>query len=429
MNYIDKVSIKGLWGEAIDVNFNCDKQLNFLIGTNGTGKTTVINLISAILTADFDKIDKTEFTECNIFLRAYDKNKKPSICVYKKKKEDLPYYDIFYEIRRSQSEKPKEFDFDALQLERAYRGAPIRSHRERMAKEHFIYVKKEIESLIRVSFLSIHRHNEESHQEDRRNILPIDKKILSIRHSLTNYFSTLSAKYEESVVELQKETLLSVLTTEKPERIYDFSRSLKIEKEKEDLVKVFDLLEVNKSKYQTKIRDSFKDFERSLSVLAKGEKISVQDFLAMYNIWRSHSVVSSYHRLEEKKKEIFAKRDHFVSIINRLFVGKKVLTINMEGDISFSTNTGREVNLEDLSSGEKQILIILGESLLQQDNPVVFIADEPELSLHVIWQEQLVDSVVSLNNKAQILFATHSPDIVSYHKDKIIKMDGIINGI
>jgi predicted ATPase len=79
-----------------------------------------------------------------------------------------------------------------------------------------------------------------------------------------------------------------------------------------------------------------------------------------------------------------------------------------------------------LSSGEKQLLILLSETLLQREQPAVFIADEPELSLHVLWQEKLVGSLRSLNPSAQIIAATHSPDIVGPLADHAIDMETLI---
>jgi len=79
-----------------------------------------------------------------------------------------------------------------------------------------------------------------------------------------------------------------------------------------------------------------------------------------------------------------------------------------------------------LSSGEKQLLIILGQSLLQENINHIYIADEPELSLHVEWQEKLVNSLKSVNPNSQIIFATHSPDIVGDFSNSVIKVEKAI---
>jgi predicted ATP-dependent endonuclease of OLD family len=82
--------------------------------------------------------------------------------------------------------------------------------------------------------------------------------------------------------------------------------------------------------------------------------------------------------------------------------------------------------LKDLSSGEKQLIILFGEALLQEGAASVYLADEPELSLHVAWQEQLVSSLRELNASAQLIFATHSPDIVSVYGDRVIDMERVL---
>ena len=72
---------------------------------------------------------------------------------------------------------------------------------------------------------------------------------------------------------------------------------------------------------------------------------------------------------------------------------------------------------------KKQILILLTQALLRVDEPVVYIADEPELSLHVTWQEKLLESLVTLGGQKQIIVATHSPDIVGDFRDKVIDLE------
>lgn len=71
-------------------------------------------------------------------------------------------------------------------------------------------------------------------------------------------------------------------------------------------------------------------------------------------------------------------------------------------------------SLSVLSSGEAQIFVMLTNLAFspsaQKAN--IFIIDEPELSLHVHWQEMLVDSVPSANSNTQFIMATHSPSII-----------------
>ena len=65
-----------------------------------------------------------------------------------------------------------------------------------------------------------------------------------------------------------------------------------------------------------------------------------------------------------------------------------------------------------LSSGEKQILLILLTALTEDRQPYVFFMDEPEASLHFEWQKQLISLVRELNPRAQIILTTHSPAVI-----------------
>ncbi|MEN8216126.1 MAG: AAA family ATPase [Pseudomonadota bacterium] len=66
---------------------------------------------------------------------------------------------------------------------------------------------------------------------------------------------------------------------------------------------------------------------------------------------------------------------------------------------------------ENLSSGEKQILIILLTTLLQDKKEYILLMDEPEISLHIDWQRTLIKNIRQINPNCQIIIATHSPTV------------------
>ncbi|MDR2679273.1 MAG: ATP-binding protein [Tannerella sp.] len=69
------------------------------------------------------------------------------------------------------------------------------------------------------------------------------------------------------------------------------------------------------------------------------------------------------------------------------------------------------IQLEQLSAGEKQLLIILFKIFLLNDYPYIVLLDEPEISLHVEWQMKFIASLQKLNQNCQFLISTHSPGI------------------
>lgn len=110
---------------------------------------------------------------------------------------------------------------------------------------------------------------------------------------------------------------------------------------------------------------------------------------------------------------------NFFNLLDELYAntGKKV--IRTANEICF-LHTGDELSAYQLSSGEKQMLVILLTVLVEDQQPHVLFMDEPEVSLHVEWQQQLIDLIMKLNPNAQIILTTHSPAMV---------MNGWINSV
>jgi predicted ATPase len=78
--------------------------------------------------------------------------------------------------------------------------------------------------------------------------------------------------------------------------------------------------------------------------------------------------------------------------------------------------TEQNIKLDDLSSGEKQVISILAHFYLDQKMKIVLI-DEPELSLSMDWQKRLLPDVLNSPTCAQLLAITHSPFIFDNELD------------
>ena len=113
----------------------------------------------------------------------------------------------------------------------------------------------------------------------------------------------------------------------------------------------------------------------------------------------------------DKAQTISEPKKKFQDIVDRLFkdTGKKI--IRTENEIRFS-QIGETLVPYQLSSGEKQMLAILLTVLVEDNKNCVLFMDEPEVSLHVDWQQQLIDLIVELNPNVQIVLSTHSPAVI-----------------
>lgn len=84
-------------------------------------------------------------------------------------------------------------------------------------------------------------------------------------------------------------------------------------------------------------------------------------------------------------------------------------------------SAAKKIQLDQLSSGEKQILLILTTVFLQEEKTNVLLMDEPEISLHISWQDRLIELIRELNPNCQLILTTHSPNIFANGwEDKIV---------
>ena len=101
----------------------------------------------------------------------------------------------------------------------------------------------------------------------------------------------------------------------------------------------------------------------------------------------------------------------FQDIVDSLYADTNKTIIRTENEIRF-LQMGETLTPYQLSSGEKQMLVILLTVLVENQQPYVLFMDEPEVSLHIDWQQQLINLITELNPNAQIILTTHSPAVI-----------------
>lgn len=110
----------------------------------------------------------------------------------------------------------------------------------------------------------------------------------------------------------------------------------------------------------------------------------------------------------EKREDLKAQITDFQKAINGLFAltNKR---IEIEGS-KFSVITGNgTLPVGALSSGEMQVLLILLRVFLLGKRESIVLIDEPENSLDIDWQFELINLLVHFNPNAQFFITTHSP--------------------
>ncbi len=115
----------------------------------------------------------------------------------------------------------------------------------------------------------------------------------------------------------------------------------------------------------------------------------------------------------------------FQDIMDNLFSDTKKKIDRKSNEIQFFQK-GEALTPYQLSSGEKQMLVIMLTVLVEDGEHCALIMDEPEISLHIEWQQNLITLIKELNPNAQIILSTHSPAmIMDGWADKVTEVDDI----
>lgn len=109
--------------------------------------------------------------------------------------------------------------------------------------------------------------------------------------------------------------------------------------------------------------------------------------------------------------ELTKSKKQFQDLVDELFAATGKTIVRESNEIAFN-QYGEVLQPYMLSSGEKQILVIMLTALVQENRPSVMLMDEPEISLHIEWQQRLITLVRTLNPNTQIILCTHSPAII-----------------
>ena len=109
---------------------------------------------------------------------------------------------------------------------------------------------------------------------------------------------------------------------------------------------------------------------------------------------------------------LYDRVNTFTRIANSRFRHKQV-AVGADG-LTVAVDDGTILDLEKLSSGEQHELVMLYELLFRAPGNSLILIDEPELSLHVAWQERWVRDLEETANLSDFraIVATHSPEII-----------------
>ncbi|MCD9544900.1 AAA family ATPase [Photobacterium carnosum] len=410
MFLIKSVTINKIWGHY-DATFNFNEDVNIIIGRNGTGKTTFMNILTSILTVDIDTLCELDFESINIRLCEGNLSRKVTAKITYLDGVEAP--NVTYTISN------KKYQIPLIQSDDRRFGYLPRKRSIAASVE----IREALQKLVDVSSLSVYRlkNSEDFEVRERgskRIISHVDFKLNQLCAQFTQYQLEIANRARKISNELQKDVLTSLLISENANTKIKWPQSFNKEKEKRNLFTAYKRLGVLDINVSKKIKSHVDEVDNAFTgLLENRDNINFSAIDAYVN---TNKIVELSLKADSKINKLFSQIELFFNIVNE-FIPEKKFTID-SGTLEVYNETLNLIPTSKLSSGEKQLLIILIEALLQRQAQCIYITDEPELSLHIEWQRNIIPAVKRINSRAQVIAATHSPEVASKYKGSIYNM-------
>ncbi|CAM3415108.1 ATP-binding protein [Psychrobacter glaciei] len=429
-NIIKSFEIKGLYSER-NVRIDFEDNIKIIVAENGYGKTTILNVLYTVLSGNLNKLQEVDFKSIHI---TFFDDEKVSI-----RKSNLSYFLLVskYGIKESNlhgfisdkylkndvysENKKSESDLNVLRKQLLKYNDIIKNKiLEGDIYENEVFLKKIENNYFKNKGLSV---SEIRDSMDRIKIkfpykivyLPTYRRVEhNLKEISGNDFDKIDSdnliKFGmEDVNKIFKDITDEIITSS----IEWFSKV-----NGQMLSQLVTGIKINR-----KIISSIENPEAIRIVLDRiGDNIkedSKQEILRLVEskeIFQGHDqliyFISNLVEVYQKQRSNDKAIQDFSEVCNKYLVDKKIHYNESKVTISIVRRKNkREVNIENLSSGEKQIISLFARLYLKKENNLAIFYDEPELSLSMEWQKKLLPDIINSGKCAFMFVTTHSPFI------------------
>lgn len=424
--FITHFDVKGLWGHKnYPIKFHED--VNVIIGPNASGKTTLINILYDTLTGNLPRLCRTQFTEVVVGLKEFEGNECREVSL-KQTNETLTIHI-----------DDKKFQIPLAPFQQFNDDLSISDMPFEMARRHFRFdvdiraLQLALRELVPAVWLPVSRRLPIAEEEEmarkrlhRKPLESVDECLSGLVESLQQYRISLNTELSELRKEFQRHALENILYDKQHDRMLLDPQTTVApsEADKKALLQAFNDVGLVNREMEKRINEHFVAAKNALSKFASSPTgIDLETLFIIPLISRTRAIVAFAQELETKREKLFSSLHTYEKIVNS-FLNEKTIDVSDRGELIISPNKNENglIDWRHLSSGEKQILILLTQAMLSEASPVVYVADEPELSLHVSWQEKLLGALTKLAGRCQFIVATHSPDIAAGFGSKVIDL-------
>lgn len=425
----------------MNFNISFNKDVSFIVGANGSGKSTSIKLMQSLFLLNLKELILIPFERIEI--KFEDRNKLQTIFAVKDK--------LILKISHSDESEPIKIPLvQSDNYINSQYNEEYYSHVEREIITNRIF--KKIRGIIPPVFLGLDRKSfglESELYENDMNLTP--RKELYSRRSVRKNLAITGSLADAllSVQMILQEQYRKIREFEDKQAVYLRDRILKssfkfssfsdvsyegklnwqdkrdILKRREEITEAVRRIGSTDKSLINDINGFFNQIEKLFDELSKEKGLSIEWLLNKVQIDRISDILEVIDEYNEKTEKIYKPINNFLQAINSFLIdSRKKIEVDTVGRLIVSRADSKKCDIDILSSGERQLLVLIANVMLNRYTNIsrVIIIDEPEISLHLKWQERFSEAIISINPETQFILATHSPDIVGELTDKCIKV-------
>lgn len=441
---------------TVDISF--DENIKILIGENGLGKTTVLNSIYYVLSQKYNKLSKIDFEEIELKFKngkevSFSKLELNNYLDFQRKpirRSRLPtslLRDINLSYLRENmlsNEASDTFETDTKKFIENYiskntqhKPHPIliseiyRLITEYKDEDNAIFSKFKILNKIveELNFSILYFPTYRRVEEDLKNLDSNIRKIQKILPDGNVYYEEIE---EDADIDIGDDTLIHFGMEDVERRIRNVENEInkltisgfsKLTGEMlSQLLKGFPNIEdkaISELDENTvkiilhRVGESLPEIDRNtiIGLLENKEDLKEKKEL-VYFIYKLIDIYEQHKHLDDAVKNFKDTCNKYLSD-KYFYYNESSVTIEI-----YRNNTKETVSLSKLSSGEKQIVSLFSKIYLESNKNIIVLFDEPELSLSIEWQKQLLPDVLESHKCDFLLSVTHSPFIFKNDLEK-----------